>query len=74
MIKKLKSINHIILLDDYYLLEPKIEWDIYGIIFKDGPFEHISVGFSYLIDSTLEHTTINGSNDWRLHLVGDIKD
>lgn len=50
---------------------PLITNDQCFFIFKKGIVQHVPVGYSYLIDSTLEHTAMNGSNSWRLHLVGD---
>lgn len=40
-------------------------------IFKNGKNEHLSVGYSYWVDTRLEHTAMNGHSDKpRLHMVG----
>jgi hypothetical protein len=53
---------------------PMITNDQCYFIFKMGMVQHIPVGYAYLVNATLEHTAINGSNDhWRLHIVGDVR-
>jgi len=53
---------------------PLITNDQCFFIFKIGLVRHIPIGHAYLINSTLQHTAINGSFEhWRLHIVGDIR-
>lgn len=40
-------------------------------VFKHGLIKHLLPNKAYLIDTTLEHTVINGGDSWRLHLVGN---
>jgi hypothetical protein len=53
---------------------PLITNDQCFFVFKNGLVEHIPIGHICLVDSTLDHTAINGSDQWRLHLVGDLRD
>jgi len=43
-------------------------------VFEQGLVKHLSSGFVYWIDTTRKHTAINGSDHWRLHLVGCVKE
>lgn len=43
-------------------------------IFKNGMTINLDVGKVYWLDTRREHTAINGSDDWRLHLVGVVED
>jgi len=49
---------------------PLITNDQSYFIFKQGLISNLSIGSVYWVDTKKEHTAINGSNDWRLHLVG----
>lgn len=40
-------------------------------VFKSGLIKHLTHDKAYLVDTTLEHTVVNGGNSWRLHLVGN---
>jgi hypothetical protein len=42
------------------------------LIFKEGLIEHLKIDNVYWVDTTKEHTAMNGSNFWRLHLVGAV--
>lgn len=53
---------------------PLITNDQSYMIFKKGLIENLPVGSVYWLDTRQEHTAINGSNDWRLHLVGCVSE
>jgi hypothetical protein len=53
---------------------PLITNDQCFLIFKDFEVIHMPVGKVYWVDTTLEHTAINGHlENWRLHLVGCVE-
>lgn len=42
-------------------------------VFKDGIVEHLAIGYVYWIDTRINHTAINCSEQARLHLVGIVE-
>lgn len=42
------------------------------LIWRDGQIHHLETGYVYLVDTTKEHTAMNGADIPRLHLVGEI--
>jgi len=44
------------------------------LLFKENGLHHLAPGHVYETDTTLEHTSINCSESWRLHFVGAIID
>jgi len=39
-------------------------------VFKDEGLFHMKTGHAYWVDTTKEHSSMNCSNEWRLHLLG----
>lgn len=52
---------------------PLITNDQCFLIFKNFNIINMSLGGVYWIDTRNEHTAINGSDKWRLHLVGVVE-
>ena len=46
--------------------------DCYFVFKKEGLF-HLETGKVYFVDTKKEHTAINCSNQWRLHLLGRVQ-
>lgn len=44
------------------------------LIFKSGLIKHLASGFLYYVDTRLDHSAMNGGNEPRLHLIGDVFD
>jgi hypothetical protein len=42
-------------------------------VFKHGEIEYLESGNVYWVDTRKDHSAMNGSNDWRLHLVGAVE-
>jgi hypothetical protein len=53
---------------------PLITNDQCYFVFEQGLVKNLLLGFVYWIDTTKKHTAINGSDKWRLHLVGCVKE
>lgn len=41
-------------------------------VFKEFGLHHFPVGHAYWVDTTKEHSAMNCSSEWRLHLLGSI--
>jgi hypothetical protein len=52
---------------------PLITNDQSYFVFRQGLVKNLSLGFVYWIDTTKKHTAINGSDEWRLHVVGCVE-
>jgi hypothetical protein len=56
--------------DTHRIHVPLITNDQCFFVFKRSIPRHISLGKVTWVDTTEEHTAVNGSDFWRLHLVG----
>lgn len=52
---------------------PIITNDQCYFVFESGHVENLKFGFVYYVDTRCLHTAMNGSNLWRLHLVGCVE-
>lgn len=41
------------------------------LVFMHSGIHHLEIGKVYWVDTTQIHSAMNGSSEWRLHLVGE---